>query len=329
MEKKTVYVWIILILSAIGIVFGLFSFIQSLINIKTLIMPAFLSSPAMNIGSFVLQTAGTVLLFIFFIKLYNLSQNLIKWTNIIFGYSILGLFSSIFIIMSLFKMPIIFALKFLNPIIIIIFVIIILTIGIIWFTFVRHLRKKYEQYQNQNVHNKIDIKKLFMNILGIIFLVIIIIVIVNTNAKQKQQKEVNEINQITYDKELENIKLPQSFVIKRIGNDINEGGDATNFSETLTFIDNIVTEGESFYNIEEGSHCTSNCSHKFHCVISNEKWIDPLSNSDCSYKNTSLSPTIRSIKQDLNRDPNYSMYIQSETLDNCKQGYVCYKITEI
>lgn len=324
MKKKTVYVWIVLILSAIGIVFGLFSFIQSLINIKTLIMPVFLSSPAMNIGNFVLQTAGTVLLFIFFIKLYNLSQNLIKWTNIIFGYSILGLFSSIFIIMSLFKMPIIFALKSLNPIIIIILIIIILTIGIIWFTFVRHLRNKYEQYK-KTANYKIDTKKLIMNILGFIFLAIIIIVIVNTSAKQKHQNEINEINQNKYEEELENVKLPQSFIIKRIGNNINEGGDATNFSETLTFIDNIATEGESFYNIEEGPHCTSNCSHKYHCIISNGKWIDPLSNNDCSYKSTSLSPTIRSLKEDLN----YPMYVQSETLDSCKQGYTCYKITEI
>lgn len=189
MKKKTVYVWIILILSAIGIVFGLLSFINSLINIKTLITPAFLSSPIMNIGNFVLQTAGTVLLFIFFIKLYNLSKDLIKWTHIVFGYSVLGLFSSIFIIMGLFKIPMILllkSLKFMNPIIIILFIAIILIIGIIWFTFVRHLKKNKERlFGDFESENKIErpVKKFqfnkvkFLKITTIILTVIIIIFI--------------------------------------------------------------------------------------------------------------------------------------------------------
>jgi hypothetical protein len=204
MKKKTVYVWIILILSAIGIVFGLLSFINSLIHIKTLVMPAFLSSPIMNIGSFVLQTTGTVLLFIFFIKLYNLSQNLVKWTNIIFGYLFFRLFSSIFIIMGLFKIPMILLLKsleFMNPIIIILFIAIILIIGIIWFTFVRHLKKNKERlFGDFELENKIErpVKKFqfnklkFLKITTIILTVIIIIFITFLVSKKISGTDVIE-----------------------------------------------------------------------------------------------------------------------------------------
>jgi hypothetical protein len=198
-NKKTVYVWIILILSAIGIVFGLFSFIQNLINIKTLIMPVFLSSPAMNIASFVLQTSGTVLLFIFFIKLYNLSQNLVKWTNIIFGYSIFLIFFGIYIFMSSLKIPMILflkSLKFMNPIIIILFIAVILIIGIIWFTFVRHLKNNSEKLFSHPQTEEVAIasnEKSLLNkkaiIIAIIIIVTLIILFVYFIFKSKIKKE--------------------------------------------------------------------------------------------------------------------------------------------
>ena len=68
-KKKTTYSWIILILAAIGIVFGLINSVLKLINIKTLITPALFSNPIVNIINLVLSIIGLVILIMFFFKL--------------------------------------------------------------------------------------------------------------------------------------------------------------------------------------------------------------------------------------------------------------------
>ena len=140
-KKKTTYSWIILILAAIGIVFGLINSVLKLINIKTLITPALFSNPIVNIINLVLSIIGLVILIMFFFKLYNVTPDLIKWTNITFGYSvfqsvfgvILGLFSAFGI--NVFE-PVFALNTFLVPLIIVLVIIIV-----VWITFVNHLKK--------------------------------------------------------------------------------------------------------------------------------------------------------------------------------------------
>ena len=132
-KKKTTYSWIILILAAIGIVFGLINSVLKLINIKTLITPALFSNPIVNIINLVLSIIGLVILIMFFFKLYNVTPDLIKWTNITFGYSV---FQSVFgVILGLFSAGLL-ALLAVIPLIIVLVIIIV-----VWITFVNHLKK--------------------------------------------------------------------------------------------------------------------------------------------------------------------------------------------
>lgn len=132
-KKKTTYSWIVLILAAIGIVFGLTNTIFKLINIKTLLTAALFSNPVVNVINLVLSIIGLVILIMFFFKLYNVTPDLIKWTNITFGYSV---FQSVFgVILGVFSAGLL-ALLAAIPLIIVLAIIIV-----VWLTFVNHLKK--------------------------------------------------------------------------------------------------------------------------------------------------------------------------------------------
>ena len=132
-KKKTAYSWIALILAAIGIVFGLINTVLKLINIKALVTPALFSNPVVNIINLVLSIIGLGILIMFFFKLYNVTPDLIKWTNITFGYSV---FQSIFgVILGVFSAGLL-ALLAVIPLIVVLAIIIV-----VWLTFVNHLKK--------------------------------------------------------------------------------------------------------------------------------------------------------------------------------------------
>ena len=132
-KKKTIYLWIVLILAAIWIVFGLINTVSTLINIKTLLTPSLFSNPVVNIIALVLSIIGLVILIMFFFKLYNVTPDLIKWTNITFGYSV---FQSIFsVILGIFTVGLLVLLVVI-PLIIVLVIIIV-----VWLTFVNHLKK--------------------------------------------------------------------------------------------------------------------------------------------------------------------------------------------
>ena len=86
-KKKTVFVWILLVLMAIYLIFGVVNSVYSLININKLLTPALLSNPTINIINLVLSVIGLVIVAIFFVKLYNVRPDVLKWVNISFGYS--------------------------------------------------------------------------------------------------------------------------------------------------------------------------------------------------------------------------------------------------
>ena len=132
-KNKTTYTWVILILAAIAIVFGLIISTLNLINIKTLLTPALFSNPVVNLINLALSIIGLAVLIIFFFKLYNVTPDILKWTNITFGYSV---FQSVFgLILSVFTVGLL-ALLAVIPLIIVLAIIIV-----IWITFVNHLKK--------------------------------------------------------------------------------------------------------------------------------------------------------------------------------------------
>ncbi len=133
-KKKTTYAWIILVLSAIGLVFGAISLIFNLINIKVLLTPALLSNPVINIINLVLSAIGIVIVAIFFFKLYNVTPGIIKWTHITFGFSVFNMLLGV--IFSIILAGLLGAI--LSSIGVIIFSPIII---VIWVTFANHLKK--------------------------------------------------------------------------------------------------------------------------------------------------------------------------------------------
>ena len=133
-KNKTVYVWIILILSAIGIIFGAINIIFNLINIKVLLTPALFSNPTINIINLVLSGISLIILVIFFFKLFNVTPDIIKWTHIAFGFSVFNMLLNV--IFSIVLAGLLGAI--LSSIGLVIFLPIII---IIWVTFALHLKK--------------------------------------------------------------------------------------------------------------------------------------------------------------------------------------------
>jgi hypothetical protein len=132
-KNKTTYSWIILVLSAIGIVIGLINTVLKLINIKVLLSPALLSNPVINVINLTLSIIGLVILIMFFFKLYNVTPDLIKWTNINFGFSV---FNIVFgVVLGVFSAGLL-ALLAVIPMIVVLAILIP-----IWITFVNHLKK--------------------------------------------------------------------------------------------------------------------------------------------------------------------------------------------
>ena len=137
MKKKTTYLWIVLILSAIGVVLGLLGVLKDLVNYKVLFTSGVFNSPVINIIKFVLGLVGLILTTKFVFNLYNVTPDLVHWTDVTFGYTI-------------FKTVLIFILGFFVPggaLLILLLIPFIIMIGIyvlIWLTFKKHLKKAKE-----------------------------------------------------------------------------------------------------------------------------------------------------------------------------------------
>ena len=138
MKKKTTYLWIVLILSAIGVALGLLGIIKDLMNFKVLFTPGIFNSPVINIIKFVLAIVGLVITTKFVFKLYNVTPDLVHWTDIAFGF---GVFSNIltFILNFLFTPGGVLLILMIIP-----FIIITAIYIVIWLTFKKHLKRAKE-----------------------------------------------------------------------------------------------------------------------------------------------------------------------------------------
>ncbi len=87
-KKRTVFTWIMMVLVSIVIIIGLFDTIARLANIGSLAQNKY-SDPLTTIASLTLSLIALGLWTNFFIKLYKVSPDLVKWTHITFGYAII------------------------------------------------------------------------------------------------------------------------------------------------------------------------------------------------------------------------------------------------
>ncbi len=132
-KKKTVFVWILLVLMAIYLIFGAVNIVYSLININKLLTPALLSNPTINIINLVLSIIGLVIVAIFFVKLYNVRPDVLNWVNIAFGYSFA---TSLLNLVLLAFLSGLFAIFAAIPIIVI-----LIFVGAMWFGISLHLKR--------------------------------------------------------------------------------------------------------------------------------------------------------------------------------------------
>ena len=132
-KKKTVFVWILLVLMAIYLIFGVVNSVYSLININKLLTPALLSNPTINIIQLALSIIGLIIGAIFFVKLYNVRPDVLKWVNIAFGYSFATTLLNLILIGFISGL---FAISVAIPTIVV-----LLFMGAMWFGISSHLKR--------------------------------------------------------------------------------------------------------------------------------------------------------------------------------------------
>lgn len=143
-KKRSVYVWIIIVLLILGILGSFGYLVSGLINIKTLLTASFLSNPTTNIIRLGLYLVDLLISIIYFFKLYNLKKDVIKWTHIAFAYFIFQGFSSMILTPGL-----LFAILMFIP-----WIIVTIITVIIWVTFVKHLKK--QEINNIDISANVD-----------------------------------------------------------------------------------------------------------------------------------------------------------------------------
>ena len=131
-KNKTIYTWIILVLVAISVVFGLLSFVSSLLNLNRLLTPSLFNSPVANIITLTLSFIGFGISIVYLYKLYNVTPDCIIWTHVKFGYSILTSLASAVVLYFTVGL---LALLALIPIMFFMAI-----VAILWGTFVLHLK---------------------------------------------------------------------------------------------------------------------------------------------------------------------------------------------
>jgi len=132
-KKKTIFVWILLVLIAIYLIFKVADVIIRLINIDKLLSPTLFSNPVINIIHLILSIIGLVIIAIFFVKLYNVRPDVLKWVNIMFGYSIAVTLLNL--VLTAFTAGILAILAAIPT------VVVLIIIGAMWFGISTHLKR--------------------------------------------------------------------------------------------------------------------------------------------------------------------------------------------
>lgn len=132
-KKKTIYSWFILVNTGIIIILVFASLVLRLLGVEASISQSLFTSNLINNIYIVLSVISLTILVIFFLKLYNVRKDLIKWTHITFGYFV---FQAIFGFMLNFISLGLLALLGIIPLL---FSLVIPVL--IWFTFVNHLKR--------------------------------------------------------------------------------------------------------------------------------------------------------------------------------------------
>lgn len=86
-KKKTVFVWILLVLIAISLIIGAFDMITSVIDTDKLVASLALD-PVISSITLLLGVVSLIVTSILFYKLYNVTPDVILWVHIAFAFSV-------------------------------------------------------------------------------------------------------------------------------------------------------------------------------------------------------------------------------------------------
>ncbi len=140
-NKKSSYVWIILTLILLGIISYIFAVILGLMSINIFLEHHILTISVVSILSVIFNFVNLFILVVYFYKLYNLKNDVIKWTNIFFYFFI---FSS--------SLGLIFNYLMFLPVVVTPWIILMVVIALIWVTFTHHLKGiRKVQLENSSV----------------------------------------------------------------------------------------------------------------------------------------------------------------------------------
>jgi predicted DNA-binding transcriptional regulator len=127
--KKTGFVWFILVIGTADLLFGLFLLISQFTGSSGI---QYTGNTMLGILGTLLEIIGFVISAIYIYKLYQMRTDIIKWTNISFGYSVFVLvFSSVGIVINTGNLV--------AAVISNLFTVIIM--AVLWGLFCRHLKK--------------------------------------------------------------------------------------------------------------------------------------------------------------------------------------------
>jgi hypothetical protein len=139
-NKRSTYLWVIIIsLFVFGVIGAFLTIFLSLTNIQVLLNSNLFLNPSSNIFILAIYLIEAVISSVSIYKLYYFKKDVIKWTNIIFGFFVFRIFLDIFMGKGAFL-----------PRLMIEWIIIDIIIVIIWISFVKHLKKI--ELNNKNIY---------------------------------------------------------------------------------------------------------------------------------------------------------------------------------
>ncbi|HEY5588291.1 MAG TPA: hypothetical protein VIK86_04965 [Candidatus Paceibacterota bacterium] len=129
-NKKSSYVWIVLTLIILGIISYIFTVILGIMNIHIFLEHYIFTISVSSVLSLIFNFINLYILVVYFYKLYNLKDDVIKWTNLFFYFFI---FSSSF--------GLVFNYLMFLPVVVTPWVILMVIVALIWVTFTHYLKR--------------------------------------------------------------------------------------------------------------------------------------------------------------------------------------------
>jgi len=118
-------------------------------------------------------------------------------------------------------------------------------------------------------------------------------------------------------------KNNQSSFIFKIKGDFTSSGAQRNYDASLTFVNNVLTEGTESYYVGQGGGCTNNCERINSCKILNGEWVDVSGGSNCKIDYPFVPSTTKNgIEQQIKSQ-------ELKPINKCGHLDLCYEVLDL